>query len=199
MSGKRAFTLIEVLIASSIFAVVMVALYAAFSSGVFGWRNIEEQTEAYQQARHILGRMNLDLRNSFAYASGDAGFSGSGDKISFFATVDDYQENGFIRNYALVSYYQQGNKLMRLCRRNSDSLNPASEVKAGEIGSGVERISFTYIYIDKGKSRESESCDNAKIFPAAVKVKLVLKKKYAYEFERMIYLVEPIADAQQSK
>ena len=42
MKIKSAFTLIELLISVSIFAVIMVSLYSAFSTGVLGLGKIEE-------------------------------------------------------------------------------------------------------------------------------------------------------------
>ena len=104
MKNRRSFTLVELLIASSIFAVVMVALYAAFSSGVFGYRNIQERIDAYHQARLVLEHLDRDLRNSFAYSAADTKFSGQNDKVSFFSLVDDYRGNEIISAFAFISY-----------------------------------------------------------------------------------------------
>ncbi|MCX5715091.1 MAG: prepilin-type N-terminal cleavage/methylation domain-containing protein, partial [Candidatus Omnitrophica bacterium] len=68
MKKTKAFSLVELLIASAIFAVVMVSIYSAFRTGIFGYKNIRENIEIYQSARFILERINLDLRNAFAYS-----------------------------------------------------------------------------------------------------------------------------------
>jgi len=197
MKKSRSFTLVELLIASSIFAVVMVALYAAFSSGVFGYRNINERVSAYQQARQVLGRINRDIRNSYAYSSGDTKFSGTADKVSFMALVDDYSLLEFVRNVAFVSYYLEGNTLMRLCRRSQECLKDSSRVKADEMGSDIDKLTFTYIYEDNGALKEADAWGFAKKLPAAVKVKLSLKKKFTYDFERTVYLVSVPSSAPQ--
>ena len=189
MKKSRSFTLVELLIASSIFAVVMVALYAAFSSGVFGYRNIDERVSAYQQARLVLERINRDIRNSYAYSSGDTKFTGTTDKVSFMALVDDYSFLELLRNVAFVSYYLEGNTLMRLCRRGQGSLKDPSKGKADEMGSGIDKLSFTYIYDDNGALKEADAWSLAKKMPVAVKIKLSLKKRFTYDFERTVYLV----------
>jgi len=188
MKKSRSFTLIELLIASSIFALVLVALYAAFSSGVFGYRNIQERISAYQQARLVLEHLDRDLRNSFAYSPADTKFSGQGDKVSFLSLVDDYRGNEIISAFAFISYYLEGDKLMRLCRKDQESLDPDSGIKADEFAFGVGKIAFTYIYQDKEVTKEKDSWDDPKSFPLAVKVDLTLKIKDVYAFERTIYI-----------
>jgi prepilin-type N-terminal cleavage/methylation domain-containing protein len=199
MNKNKAFTLVELLIASSIFAVVMVALYVSFSSGVFGYRNIDERLEVYQKSRHILDRLNLDLRNSFAYSSGDTKFSGSNSEIRFFTLVDDYQDEVIIRNYAYVYYYLDApsHKLMRLCRRNQESLKPDSQIKAEELSWAVKNISFTYIYLDNGIIKEKDAWDDAGNLPVAVKVQLSFspQEKYIYNFERTIYIAKAVTNS----
>jgi len=197
MKKSRSFTLVELLIASSIFAVVMVALYGAFSSGVFGYRNIDERVSAYQQARQALERINRDIRNSYVYSSVDTKFSGASDKVSFMALVDDYSFLEFVRNVAFVSYYLEGDTLMRLCRRGQESLKDSSQSKADEMSSDIDKLTFTYVYEDNGALKEADAWDLAKKLPAAVKVKLSLKKKFTYDFERIVYFVNTSASAPQ--
>jgi type II secretion system protein J len=197
MNKSRSFTLIELLIASSIFAVVMVALYAAFSSGVFGYRNIDERVSAYQQARQAMGRINRDIRNSYVYSSGDVKFGGTADKVSFMTLVDDYSLLEIVRNMAFVSYYLEGNTLMRLCRRGQESLKDTSQAKADEMSFDIDKLTFTYIYEDNGALKEADAWDSSKKLPVAVMVKLSLKKKSTYDFERTIYLENVLDSAPQ--
>lgn len=197
MRRSRSFTLIELLIASSILTVVMAALYAAFSSGVFGYRNIDERVSAYQQARQALERIDRDIRNSYSYALKDTKFNGGSDKISFMALVDDYSLIGSVRNQAFVSYYLDGNTLMRLCRRGRESLKEASQVKADEMGPDIGKLTFTYLYEDNGALKETDAWDPAKKLPAAVKIKLSLRKRSTYDFERTVYLAAAPASAPQ--
>ncbi len=192
-----AFTLVELLIASAIFLVVILTVYSAFQGGVFGYRNIEENINMYQTARFILERMNLDLRNSFVYSKKDANFTGNKDEISFLALVDTFSQDKIEQAYAFVSYKIEEDRFMRLCRKDKESLKEESEIQPEEIVSNIEEVSFEYGYIDpidnslkfKGSwAGKDGPQDEQKILPVAVKIKLSIKNKIKKEFERLVYL-----------
>jgi len=192
MQKTKAFTLVELLIASSIFIVVMLTIYSAFHTGIFGYRNIEEAIDTYQAAGQILGRINLDLRNSFVYSANETKFEGENKQISFLALVDSYQEDKTVQDYAFVSYALEGNKLMRLCRINQDALNNESETKSEEMADNIEVI-FTYFYIDpddptNNSLKEKGAWDDKVKLPAAVKINLTVKGKTESNFQRTVYL-----------
>jgi len=195
MRKSKAVTLIELLIAVSIFLVVMLGIYSAFSSGIFGYRNIGATINGYQNARLILERINLDLRNSFSYSVDEAKFSGRKNELSFLTLVDTFKGDVMVREYAFVSYKVEGDKLFRLCRKNQQALNVNSEISPEEIGSGLS-VEFTYISKAVG-SKGVQSQDNWLVFggsqeyknlPCAVKVILTLKEKNDKTFQRIIYL-----------
>ena len=192
----RAFTLVELLIASAIFLVVMLPIYSAFQSGIFGFRNIEETIDIYQTARQILERMNLDLRNSFAYSQDDAKFIGTKNEVSFLTLVDTFGEDTIVEDYAYVSYKLEENKLMRLCRKNKEALNDKSKIESDEMSSNIEKIDFSYGYIDladqslKFKDLWSgpDTPGEQGTLPVAIKVILTLKNKIKQDFQRTIFL-----------
>ena len=195
------FTLVELLIACSIFLVVMSTIYSAFHSGVFGYRNIDETINAWQSARYILERINLELRNSFSYSAQDSRFLGSKNDISFLALVDTFAPGGTLEeDYASVSYKLEGLKLIRLCRKGQDSLKEKSETQPEELYSNIEQMSFAYGYIDESGSLQFQdswpgqgSPQEAKKLPVAVKVDLTLKNRMKDNFTRTIFL--PLAEA----
>lgn len=192
MQKTKAFTLVELLIASSIFIVVMLTIYSAFHTGIFGYRNIEEAIDTYQAAGQILGRINLDLRNSFVYAANETKFEGENNRISFLTLVDSYQEDNAVQDYAFVAYTLEGNKLMRLCRINQDSLNNESETEPEEMADNIGII-FTYFYIDpddpaNSSLKEKDLWDDKLKLPVAVKINLTVKGKTESNFQRTIYL-----------
>lgn len=191
MKLVKALTLVELLIASSIFVVVIVTIYSAFHSGIFGYRNIEETLDVYQTARSILGRINLDLRNSFAYSEDETKFVGEKNKISFLTLVDTYRQDKIVQDYAFVSCkLGDDNKLVRLCRKNQEALKEDSEIQPEEMADNVEKLNFTYFYFDTADSKlkERDSWDDPKNLPVAVKVSLTIKAKLEQKFERTIYL-----------
>jgi len=206
MKRNAGFTLIEILVASLIFTVVMLTIYSAFHSGIFGYRDIEENINVYQQAKIILERINLDLRNAFIYSDGDAKFIGDNDSgvLSFFTTVDAYQAQGLASTYARVEYSMDGEKLMRRCLKNQESLSSTVVTKAQEMGSGI-KIKFQYGYLpvpdqdvvfqDSWAKGPTPPDPEKKNLPVAVKVNLTItitnpqtQAKRSRDFERTIYL-----------
>jgi len=189
MKKTKAFTLVELLIASSIFAIIMLTIYSAFHTGIFSYRNIERAIDAHQAAGQILERINLDLRNSFVYSADETRFEGKNKQISFLALVDSYQEDKIAQDYTFISYGLEGDKLMRLCRKNQEALNDRAEIRPEEMADNVD-IVFSYFYIDPADNslKEKDIWDDQKNLPAAVKINLTLNGKTESNFERIIYL-----------
>lgn len=211
---RGAFTLIELLIASSILAIVMVTIFSAFHSGIFGFRNIDETIEAHQAARFILEQMSLDLKNSFNYKDSgkNAKFIGRGQEISFLALVDTFSHSSLVREFAFVSYKLENNKLFRLCRKAHESLNKNSQIQAEEL---IDNIDIAFQYSNGKISEENQKmefkdtwagqdgpADEQEFLPAVVKINLTVhpasgrktgeKEKRGQKFERTIYL--PLAE-----
>jgi len=65
---KKGFTLIEILVAMTIFSVVMTAVYAGFSTGARVWRRGEKDMEAFRDVRVTLAMMSKELRCAFPEA-----------------------------------------------------------------------------------------------------------------------------------
>ncbi|KPK98754.1 MAG: hypothetical protein AMJ95_02595 [Omnitrophica WOR_2 bacterium SM23_72] len=197
MKKSSAFTLVEVLISSSIFLIVLVTVYSAFHAGVFGYKNIEDRIALFQAGRFIIERMQLDLRNSFVYSKDQTRFLGLADEMSFLTLIDTFWQNSLIKEVALVSYSSEGDKLMRLCKRGKQALNEKSNVAPDEMTQGLQELNFEYGYIDpldkSLKFKDSWILESEqKVFPVAVRIRLVLRNKTVQEFVRTIYL--PNAD-----
>ncbi|MEW6101847.1 MAG: type II secretion system protein GspJ [Candidatus Omnitrophota bacterium] len=191
MRNKKAFTLMELLITVSIFAVITVTIYSGFHTGVFGYRNIEEALAIHQAARQALERVAMDLRNSFSFKSDESRFNGAANELSFLTLVDTFYEDGMHPEFSFVSYALTENRLMRLCRKNKESLKENSEVTAEELAVAVRALTFSYGYAEgEGASLQwKELWDDPAVMPAAVKIKLTIgKDDAAKEFERTIYL-----------
>ncbi len=196
MRQNNSFTLIELLIASSISIAIMITLYLSFNAGIFGYRRIEEVLTTSQVAVKVLGRINLDLRNSFAYSVSEAGFEGNKDEIVFFTLVDTFRENKTAQDYASVSYGLEGDKLLRSCRRNQDSLSNKTKTKAQILAPDLEGIFFSYGEINPEKQilEWKDAWNRTSPLPVAVKVILTIKnkvkqdKEMKQDFERIIFL-----------
>jgi len=199
ISLKRSFTLVEVLIASLIITIVMITVYTAFGSGIFGYRNIEDKITVYQTARSILEHLNQDVRNAIVFSSSESMFEGASDKVSFLSLVDSYRASKMRGSYALVSYYYEDSKLMRLCRKGSEALNIESDsTKPQEVGSDLDiKFEYGYLQINAASAQETlafkdswgyETQEESQKLPVALRVRLAVKGRPDEVFERTIYL-----------
>jgi prepilin-type N-terminal cleavage/methylation domain-containing protein len=191
--ARCGFTLMEVLIAAAILAVVMATVAAAFRTGLFGYRNIRSAINTYQAARQILEGVDTDLKNAVVWSPEDSGFSGTATEISFHGLANTYAGGGFRKDYALIGYTWDGTKLYRLCRTGRESLNADSQLNPREIVAAIEDFSFRYAAIDPElKSLVFfEAWDNPEQLPAAVKISVSLGGN---QFERLSFL--PLAKSQ---
>ena len=86
---RRAFTLIELLLALSIFSMVALCVYGTFWAGVRINQRSEGESAAYHQARLALDLMSVDLENTVPYDftnsyPGKTVFTGENDVVTFF-------------------------------------------------------------------------------------------------------------------
>ncbi|MFH1129087.1 MAG: prepilin-type N-terminal cleavage/methylation domain-containing protein [Candidatus Omnitrophota bacterium] len=190
MKKNTAFSLVELLVASAIFVVIMLTVYSSFHTGIFGYRKIKEAVNIYQTAGLILERINLDLANSFSYSAQESKFSGAKSEISFLSLVDTFSQDKIRQDYALVSYKLDGTKLMRLCRKNQEALNNKSEAAPDEMADNIKEVTFSYGYISVPEQplEWKDLWDDPKSLPLAVKVSLILSNNKAeQDFERTIF------------
>ncbi len=124
------FTLVELLIASTIAAVVMAAVYTTYSGAHLSEQRIQEITEANQRWRFFAQRLQSDLRNLFAL---DSPFIGAGTELEL--TVQVGRELHRVRYY--FSPAGGDGEIRRRGVRDEHS-------QISRVYSGVEAIRFRY-------------------------------------------------------
>jgi len=82
--SRRGFTLLEVLVASSILSIVLAILYGVFSQTLTSKRIAEDRSTLSRSARIVLLRIGEDLQGSFPFAPDDARFVGTTRRTSTF-------------------------------------------------------------------------------------------------------------------
>src|SRR5689334_1610620 len=99
---ENAFTLIEVLLALSLAAVLASALYGLLWSSAGAWKRMRERAEMYQTARIVFERLQTDLQNEIPLYGGGLkdhfSFDGAAAHLAFPALI---QVRGRERNAAL--------------------------------------------------------------------------------------------------
>jgi len=82
--SPRGFTLLEILVATSILSIVLAILYGVFSQTLSSKRIAEDRAALSRTARVVLLRMGEDIQASFPFAPGDARFVGTTRRTSTF-------------------------------------------------------------------------------------------------------------------
>lgn len=89
---SRGFSLMELLVAMTVFSIVMTGVYAAFRDAARLWRDNEADADVFQQARVAVSIMERDLRSmsessAFFFKGDSAGRAGRHDDEMEFYTV----------------------------------------------------------------------------------------------------------------
>lgn len=189
---SKGFTFIELVISSAIFGLIMVGLYFAFSTGMFGYRHIADSLNVSYRALKAMETMNADLRNSFAYLPEKPLFSGNKTQVRFFTLEDTFRQGTKHQDYALVSYSVDRGMLLRLVLRNQDSMRNNTSVNGPAICSAVKDIAFSYADFDAQADvlEWKDAWEANQTLPVAVKVTLSLtgSKESQNNFERTVLL-----------
>jgi len=148
-SSRRAFSLVELLIAVSIFSIVSIAIYATFASGAGVLRRINNIDLVQQRILLKTERLSRELREQPACRK--QLFQGDKTKISFCANIDYFP-------YRLTYYFDRSaNALKRVADRldkiidEKGNLDPALSSAPAIFLSKVKEVSFSYLYLDLTK------------------------------------------------
>jgi len=169
--NQAAFTLLEILIAMFIFAIVLSTIYASYTGSFRIVNETESQTDIYEMARIALERMHEDLESVYISekakgseseeeASSSSGFFGedkeitgrSADSLEFSSTAHvDFSEEDETCGTAEIAYYvQEGNDGEGLVLYRSDT--PAFEEKPEKATGGLvlcdSLVSVNFTYYD---------------------------------------------------
>ena len=146
----RAFTLVELLIAVSIFSVVSIAIYATFSSGASVLRRVKNIDLTQQKILLKTERISRELRQQPACRK--QLFQGDKTKISFCANIDYFPHR--------LTYYfdSSANALMRVADKldkiidAQGNLDPEFRSPAAVFLPKVKELRFSYLYLDLKKN-----------------------------------------------
>ena len=211
----KGFTLLEILLAITIFSVVAMIIFGSFNM-IFG--NVEavhEVSEAYEMAKSCLGRMTIDLNSIYvslppAYSpdqesdepdpyrvAGDNGFPGGTDfarlRFSSLAHVSFGMEKQ--KGIAQIVYYVQQAEDNTYVLRRSDTIEPfeSFEEKNSDpiLCKNIMALAFNYFDKEgeKHDSWDSESDEFDYATPGAVHISLLIgNEESSHKFETTIML-----------
>jgi len=167
----RAFSLVELLIAVSIFAVVSIAVYSTFSSGLDVLRKVKNIDLAQQMFLLKQERFAKDLRQTVLLRK--PLFLGSKDKVSFGAIVNDWPCR------LTYAFDNSAGSLTRNTDKLSDILTSEGKIEVESKSKPtvfipkVKKAEFSYLYLDLKKNVYSWTEEwKEKFLPLAVKLNI---------------------------
>ncbi len=181
---RRAFSLVELLIAVAIFSVVSIAIYATFSSGAGVLRRVRNIDLVQQRILLKTERLSRELREQPACRK--QLFQGDKTKISFCANIDYFP-------YRLTYYFDHSaNALKRVADKLDEIIDDAGKLDP-ELRSvsviflpKVKDVQFSYLYLDLSKNAYLWTQEWQKAYlPFAVKFTIFTEKQ---NYESTIYL-----------
>ncbi len=194
MINRKSFTLIELLIAITIFSVVAVSVYSVFSTGVKLWYKTSPLVQANQSARYFFNTISSDLKNTVPYLKKGVNFEGEGQRISFMTVVNcSGEDKSSGAEVARVTYYLDRSKkaVIRSVATKEEGLSDDLAVSSA-ILDGIDSKDFAFEFCYKRVSSPTdyeyewdsawadEDKDKGKI-PRGVKVK-------AFGYEKIIFI-----------
>jgi general secretion pathway protein J len=209
LSGNRkGFTLLEILIAVFILAVVISTVYAAYSGTFRIIKESEGDAEAYGMARNAMHRMLKDLNSvsavggNFTFVSRTSGVAEAGfTDLTFISNSHlAFSENESSAGLAKITYYVEedasgeGYRLMRRDIPYTGADNEESSHAGFILCEKLKSLRYTFIDVN-GKEHDSWDSLNGAAGEknrapaiAAIELKLAKGEDRSYTFETKVFL-----------
>jgi hypothetical protein len=167
---------VEVLVAVSIFSVLIVTVYASFMNGISARRKGDNIVTLAETAQNVVGRLSTELASCLAYSH--ASFSGRSEEIAFI-TLKAPAKGGDTQ-ICRITYYTHGGSgtPLRSLHRACEPLGcPCLE---GDLsGPCIRHLEMSYAFGGQGAEEiEWYECwigTGDKPLPLAVRIRLVLE------------------------
>lgn len=177
------FTFIEIVIVSSVLAIVMIAIYSSFNSGMMLWQRSRKVSLTDRKVILGLERIAIQLRQSIDFQPSNLdpekprGFSGNQHQLSF-TFLERYQyevgnekKTGLQISRATYTFDPDKKSLNRKIEKYQDILN-GQEGEFKVFISSIDEVEFAYYYLDserviQQKEEEWKATDGV---PLAVKI-----------------------------
>jgi len=195
---SRGFTLIEIVISTSIFFVIALVVCSMFASGLNIWKKNNEIIFFEHKIATGLEKLSKDLRNTFKFSEDTfkgVGFEGEDDSVAFASLV----EGGIGRTV----YFLNDEKVF--CKKQEtyqEYANNTEKDLCAKLISNVEGLCFSYCYIDSmnpGVYKWVSEWDNSYSdnIPIAVKIELVIEREYGQKREFKKTILMPMETSEQ--
>jgi len=169
LTNQKSLTLIEIIVAVTIFSILSVCLYSLFRSGLSLRRKL--QTEQEQIYRIYLNFDNIarQMRNSIKWQINNSGFRGSEDSVEFYSVLFDYPED-YAQIYRINYTVQDGSLVKKI---SIPFQNSADSVKEFKYINDLEYLRFSYYGSDSDDWKDKwPGTEQGDALPLGVKIDL---------------------------
>lgn len=171
-SDPKGFSLIEMLIVTSMLAVISLAIYATFNSGIKIWVRADKEV-AQEDLNIFFDKFASRLRNSFKFSG--ISFSGKEDRLEFATIVRSSRMPGTTVGKEIYFYDSSAQAVEGQVMDFSD-LYTNKESPTQVFLKGVTSFKLSYYFLDKS-TKQYAWCGEwtRKALPAAVRIELTMK------------------------
>ncbi len=192
---KKGFTLVEILIALAILAVIVTSTFVIFRSSAKSWQKGEKRSERYHNARIAIGKMSTEISQAVVSEDKLSKFIGDNEEVGFVSFVSTAEG---IFELVEIEYWLEENG--RFLMRNED-IDPdfdfSTQDNSDILAENIVLLEFSYYdgltwsdtwnlnedEEDTEEEGEEELEIDESVLPKAVKIKIKVEDKSGKESE----------------
>ena len=180
---SRGFTLVEVVIALTIVATLLVVLFAGLRVGLAAWQRGDERSQALERARSVNQIVTRTLAGAYPYQAAAIDreparllFEGERERVAFATTVPPFPSADPVAftavTLAMTSGAQGGLALTQKVLPNGKPFDPA--LRPVFVDGAVTRIRFRYLKERNGEWTDRWNAANEKALPISIEATLTV-------------------------
>lgn len=186
---RTAFTLVEILIALAILAMIVASTFTIFKSSSSSWQKGEKRSERYHNARVAIGKMSIEISHAVIAEGSKGKFIGEKKTVRFISFVS---ASSGVFELAEIGYWLDKEKSALMRNEDIDPDYDFSTQDSSDIlADNISELEFSYyngsIWSDTWDSdssgKEQEKDNYEKALPEAVKIKIEIEDKQNKEGE----------------
>ena len=178
LRGRLGFTIVEILIALAILAMIVASTFTIFRSSAKSWQKGEIRSERYHNARVAIGRMSMEISQAVIIENSDARFIGQPGEVSFVSFVSSTE--GVFEQAEIEYWFDSAQKVLMRDEDAEPDYDFSTQDYSDILADGISELEFSYydgsIWADVWNPEEA-------LLPKAVKIKIQVQDKKAKENE----------------
>ncbi|GEM_PF-6767833 len=167
-TDENGFTLVELLVALTIFSIVGMAVFSLFQEAIASRTKILKSREQIMEARK--GIFKLDMELAGANSGYVRAFQGSSQALHFTGLIRSDETHRKLCSVSYILKVDPETATQRFMRKISDMMGYSEEET---LLSSVEYVRFSYLRYFKGKPRWVDRWDDPTVLPLAVRIQIM--------------------------